>query len=130
MSATKAERLLRLADVQVRKRQLCEWRLAELARTGAALEAEIAAVIESLGSQSALSGLFLDQKVLTLRRKDGELAANREAQAAARAALQEATRLEKQLERVSAEASATQQRRDEADALAETLDAYLSRAVP
>lgn len=127
MSAARAERLGRLATVQRKRREIAEWRVAELSRARVALEAEIAAIIESLGSQSLLNGLFLDQKVLSLRRKDGELAANALALKEAGEVLLVCLRSEKQLGRMLSAARGEKRRADEAAELSLALEAFLSR---
>ena len=123
----RAARLQRLATVQKKRREIAEWRVSELSRLRHHIETEIAAIIESLGSQSLLSGLFLDQKVLTLRRKDAELAANALALKAAGDALLACLRSEKQLCRMLSAARYDKQRADEAGELSLTLEAFLVR---
>lgn len=125
--ADRAARLERLASVQKKRREIAEWRVSELSRVRVALEAEIAAIIESLGSQSLLNGLFLDQKVLSLRRKDGELGANALALKEAGDALLACLRSEKQLGRMLGAARYEKRRADEAVELSLTLEAFLSR---
>jgi hypothetical protein len=124
----RAERLRRLLDVQSRKRRLAEWKLGELQREATALAATSAEIIESLGTQSLLNGLFLEAKASTLRRNEARIVANKAALAEAAARLLDAQGIEKRMERAVAEANVVAARREERDALAATLDDYLAAA--
>ncbi|KAB0679888.1 hypothetical protein [Aureimonas leprariae] len=124
----RAERLKRLLDVQARKRRLAEWQLAELRREAGELAAASAEIIESLGTQSLLNGLFLEGRASALRRNEAKIVRNRDAAAKAGAAFAEAQGIEKRMERAVAEAETVAARREERDALAATLDDYLAAA--
>jgi len=123
---TKATRLQRLLTVQARKRQMEEWRLAELKREGIALAATSVEILQSLGDQCLLQGLFLEAKASSLRRNEVHIAANQVAQIAAVETLREAQGIEKRLERAAEDAGVDAARVGERDALALALDDYLT----
>ncbi len=124
--ADRADRLRRLLDVQARKRRLAEWALADRRREGAELAAASAAIIESLGTQSLLNGLFLEGRASALRRNEALVVANRAAQTRAAADLAEAQGIEKRMERAVAEAGVAARRRAERDVLEATMDEYFA----
>lgn len=128
MSATRADRLERLRGLQKRMREIEEVRLADLVRRAEGLAEEARAILQSLGDQSLLHGLFLDAKAERLRRKEAERTAVLAQIETARERVSEAGRAHKRLERVAEEARGRQDLDDEARALAELLDAHLSRA--
>ncbi len=122
----RAERLKRLLDVQARKRRLAEWRLAELVREEAELKATSAEILESLGTQSLLNGLFLEGRASALRRNEAKIVLNVQNREATGKALVEAQRIEKRMERAVAEADVIALRREERDDLDLALDDYLA----
>ncbi|WP_152046112.1 hypothetical protein [Aureimonas psammosilenae] len=122
----RAERLKRLLDVQARKRRLAEWRLAELVREEAELKATSAEILESLGTQSLLNGLFLEGRASALRRNEAKIVLNVQNREATGKALVEAQRIEKRMERAVAEADLIALRREERDDLDLALDDYLA----
>jgi hypothetical protein len=124
----RAIRLQRLLTVQARKRQMEEWQLAELRRTGAELEATSIEILQSLGDQSLLQGLFLEAKAATLRRNEVQITANREEQSQTELRVREAQGIEKRLEQASEEATGAAARVEERVALELALDDYLTAA--
>lgn len=122
----RAERLKRLLDVQVRKRRLAEWKVADCNRADAELAATSAEIIESLGTQSLLNGLFLEGRASALRRNEAKILANRSLLQQAATALVEAQGVEKRMERAVAEAETVALRREEGESLALALDDWLA----
>lgn len=122
----RAERLRRLVDVQERKRQLEEWRLAEIKRDGITLANHSVEIIESLGNESLLQGLFLEAKASALRRNEVLIARNLDAQRLAERKLMEAQGMEKRLEKASGEARSAADRVLERESLSLALDDYLT----
>ncbi|GGD27645.1 hypothetical protein [Aureimonas glaciei] len=125
---TRAARLERLQSVQLRKRQVEEWRLAELKREGIALAALSVEILQSLGDQSLLQGLFLEAKATTLRRNEVKIVANRSIQVQAELRLREAQGIEKRLERACEEARGVADQIDERTELDLALQDYLTAA--
>lgn len=123
---TRGGRLCRLLAVQKQKRKLCEWKLADLEGERQALEAEAREILESLGEQSLLHGLFLEAKAAALRRNDVKLSAVAVRLEDARATLREAQAMEKRVERAADEAVATERAEAEKLSLLLALDDYLS----
>jgi hypothetical protein len=124
----RAIRLQRLLAVQARKRQMEEWQLAELKRTAATLEATSIEILQSLGDQSLLQGLFLEAKAATLRRNEVQISANRVEQGRTEQKVRDAQGIEKRLEQASEEASSDAARVEERVALELALDDYLTAA--
>ena len=124
----RSQRLERLVAVQARKRQVEEWRLAELKRDHIALSASSVEILQSLGDQSLLHGLFLEAKAATLRRNEVHIAANRALQAAAEGRLREVQSVEKRLERASGDAREAANRVGERAELELALEDYLTAA--
>lgn len=122
----RAERLQRLLSVQARKRQMEEWRLAELKREATTLAATSVEILQSLGDQSLLQGLFLEAKASTLRRNEVQIAANQTAQLGSIGRLSAAQGIEKRLEHASEEADGVALRAEERTALDLALDDYLT----
>jgi hypothetical protein len=122
----RAERLKRLLDVQARRRRLAEWRLADLRREAAALEATSAEILESLGTQSLLNGLFLEGRASALRRNEARIVANRAGASDAERRLVDIRGMEKRMEKAAGEAEGAALRREERDRLSEALDDYLA----
>lgn len=124
----RSDRLQRLVAVQMRKRQLDEWRLADLKREAIALAASSADILQSLGDQSLLHGLFLDAKASTLRRNEVLVAGNRAAQVEAEKRLRDAQAIEKRLDRAAEDARETADRAAERASLDLALEDYLTAA--
>jgi hypothetical protein len=124
----RATRLQRLLAVQARKRQMEEWRLADLKREATALAANSVEILQSLGDQSLLQGLFLEAKASALRRNEVEIVTNQTAQGKAADRLREAQGIEKRLERASEDAGVVAARAEERTALELALDGYLTAA--
>ncbi|ALN74134.1 hypothetical protein [Aureimonas sp. AU20] len=121
----RSDRLARVLAVQERKRQLAEWALAELVREEKRLEDTRDELLDTLGAQSLMQGLFLDAKVSALRRNDVTLSGVVERQAEARSEVQAANLAEKRVQR-AAEAALVEDRMAEDTAeLLSTLDDYL-----
>jgi hypothetical protein len=127
MTLSRAERLERLTRVQKRRREVEEWRLAELRRREADLAGEARDILESLGDQSLLNGLFLEAKASSLRRKEAERGETAKAAEAVQGALFTAARVERQLAGVAREARAHEDAANEARELSEIVDAHLNR---
>lgn len=123
---SRAERLGRVLAVQVQKRKLEEWRLAEAVREEERLRTNERELLETLGNQSLMQGLFLDAKVSALRRNDRALAETRERQDVVREALKTAATAEKRLERAGARARAEERSARERDDLLLALDDHLA----
>ena len=121
----RAVRLGRLLEVQGRKRQMEEWRLAALKREGVALHETSAEILASLGEQCLLNGLFLEGRASALRRNEGLIVRNRTAQEAAEADLDAARSIEKRLEREASAAGEIAARVKEQTDLLAALDDYL-----
>lgn len=124
----RAARLSRLLEVQARRRQVEEWRLAELQREARDLAGAGVAILQSLGDQSLLHGLFLDAKAAALKRNEAKAVVNRARQGEAEARLRAAHGVEKRLERASGAAKAVEQRLAERDDLDEAIEAHLAAA--
>ncbi|MBC8128983.1 MAG: hypothetical protein H7Y08_01525 [Rhizobiaceae bacterium] len=122
----RAERLQRLVEVQGRKRQMEEWRLAELKREETALAASSVEILQSLGDQSLLHGLFLEAKAATLKRNEVRIATNRSAQEVASVKLRDSQSIEKRIGRASDDARVLADRVAEQQALDLALDDYLT----
>ncbi|GGE19753.1 hypothetical protein GCM10011390_43760 [Aureimonas endophytica] len=122
----RANRLHRLLEVQARKRKLTEWRLAELAREGAELQATSAEILESLGTHSLLNGLFLEGRASALRRNEAKIVANRQSREETGRELVEAQRIEKRMARAVDDAETAALRREEREELELALDDYLA----
>lgn len=122
----RARRLQRLLVVQGRKRQVEEWRLAELRREAIALAATSAEMLTSLGDQSLLHGLFLDAKASALKRNEVKIAANAVLQAKAEKLLRETQGFEKRLERASGDAREAASRVAEREGLDLALEDHLT----
>lgn len=124
----RADRLQRLLSVQARKREMEEWRLADLKREGIALAATSVEILQSLGDQSLLQGLFLEAKATTLRRNEVHISGNQVLQTASASRLREAQGIEKRLEHACDEATGEAARAAERSALELALDDYLTAA--
>lgn len=123
---SRSERLGRVLAVQQQKRRLAEWKLAELVREEEGLRATEVELLDTLGRQSLMQGLFLDAKVSALRRNDLALRATQVRQATARDGLTEIRRTEKRIERASEEASRADRSASERAGLLEALDEHLA----
>lgn len=121
----RSDRLARVLAVQERKRQLAEWALSDLAREEKRLEDTRAELLDTLGAQSLMQGLFLDAKVSALKRNDVALAAVLKQKDEARERVQAESLAEKRIERAANAASVEDRATEEAAALALTLDDYL-----
>ncbi|WP_102958768.1 hypothetical protein [Mangrovicella endophytica] len=124
---TRSKRLKRLLKVQQQKRTLQEWRLATLQRERSDLDQQEVEIVESLGEQSILQGLFLDTKVRALRRNTQDKTRNAEAQHTTSKRLEAERRREKQVERAKAEAVREDAGVSAQKDLASALDTFLSR---
>ncbi|WP_062212630.1 hypothetical protein [Aureimonas sp. AU12] len=123
---SRADRLARVLAVQEQKRKLEEWRLAEAVREEQRLQENERELLETLGNQSLMHGLFLDAKVSALRRNDEALGKTREHQGVVREALKLAATAEKRLERASAKARAAERNARERSDLLLALDDHLA----
>ncbi|BDA85913.1 hypothetical protein Sa4125_34550 [Aureimonas sp. SA4125] len=124
----RAGRLERLRSVQTRKRQVEEWRLAEMKREEIALAAHSVEILQSLGDQSLLQGLFLEAKATTLRRNEVKIASNRRVQVEAELSLREAQGVEKRLQRACDDARGLADQVSERANLDLALQDYLTAA--
>jgi hypothetical protein len=122
----RAVRLARLVEVQSRKRQMEEWRLGALKREAVQLAETSAEILESLGEQSLLNGLFLEGRASALRRNEGLIVQNRGAQESAEAGLNAARGIEKRLERAAGDAAEVAARIREQEDLLSALDDFLT----
>lgn len=120
-------RLDRILKVQRQKRMLEEWRLVHLREERAAIDRTTAELIASLGTESALHGLFVGAKVNGLRRNDVARRSNADLQAAAETRIRSARRSEKGVEKVRGQAAQQTAAEDEASALRSTIEGYLAR---
>jgi hypothetical protein len=120
-------RLDRILKVQRQKRLLEEWRLVHLREAGAAIERTTTELVASLGTESALHGLFVESKVNGLRRNEVARRSNAELQEAAEARLRAARRSETGVERVRGETAQKTAAEDEKHALQAALDGHLAR---
>jgi hypothetical protein len=122
---SRSDRLGRVLAVQQQKRKLAEWKLAELVREEEGLRATEVELLDTLGRQSLMQGLFLDAKVSALRRNDLALRETLERQATARGALTEIRRIEKRIERANETAARADRSAAERVSLLEALDEHL-----
>lgn len=122
------ERVRRVRLVQEKKRQMAEWALARAQEEEERLREVEIELLETLGAQSLMQGLFLEGKAAALRRNDLHLRDAGLAREAARGHLDEAARAEKRLERAEGEAGRLRRAGEEAAALATLLDEHLSAA--
>ncbi len=121
----RSDRLARVLAVQERKRQLAEWALSELQREEARLVDTRAELLDTLGAQSLMSGLFLDAKVSALRRNDLALGAVEQRRETAAERVRAESLAEKRVERAAQAARAQDRAADEAAELLATLDDHL-----
>lgn len=128
--ATRPHRLKRLLRVQKQKRELEEWRLAALGRERSDIDRKEVEIVESLGAESILQGLFLDQKVRSLRRNDVDKVRNGKAQDAATVRLRTARQREKHVERALDDASLAEGNAAARSELEEVLDIFLPTRGP
>ena len=122
---SRSDRLGRVLAVQQQKRKLAEWKLTELVREEEGLRATEVELLDTLGRQSLMQGLFLDAKVSALRRNDLALRETLERQATARGALTEIRRIEKRIERANETAARADRSAAERVSLLEALDEHL-----
>jgi len=122
---SRSDRLGRVLAVQQQKRKLAEWKLTELVREEEGLRATEVELLDTLGRQSLMQGLFLDAKVSALRRNDLALRETLERQATARGALTEIRRIEKRIERANETAARADRSAAERVSLREALDEHL-----
>lgn len=122
----RAARLSRLLEVQGRKRQMQEWKLAALKREAVALHETSAEILASLGEHCLLNGLFLEGRASALRRNEGLIVCNRTAQEGAETELEAARTIEKRVEREAAAANEAAGRAKEQADLLSALDDYLT----
>ncbi len=121
----RSDRLARVLAVQERKRQLAEWALSDLVREEKRLEDTRVELLDTLGAQSLMQGLFLDAKVSALKRNEVALAAVLKQKDEARERVQTESLAEKRVERAANAALVEDRATEEAAALALTLDDYL-----
>ena len=121
-------RLDRILKVQRQKRMLEEWRLVHLREERAAIDRSTAELIASLGTESALHGLFIGAQVNGLRRNDVARQSNDHLQAAAEVRIRAARRSEKGVEKVRGESAQLSAAEDEASDLRATIEGHLGRA--
>ena len=105
-----------------------EWRLAELQREARDLAVASVEILQSLGDQSLLHGLFLDAKAAALKRNEAKAVVNRVQQGEAEARLRDAYGVEKRLERATGAAVAVEQRVAERDHLDDAIEAHVAAA--
>ncbi|MEN3792699.1 hypothetical protein [Fulvimarina sp. MAC3] len=98
-SRKKQKRLERVLRVQVQKRQIEEWALAQFKQKRVEIDQVDQAILESLDPTSELHGLFIEAKVKSLRRNDLVRRENEENLKAGEVRLAEARRREKGVER-------------------------------
>ncbi|MBB3935551.1 hypothetical protein [Aureimonas phyllosphaerae] len=123
---SRAARLARVRDVQEKMRQLEEWRLGELVREETRLRETERELLETLGSQSLMQGLFLEGKAAALRRNDVVLRETQAREAVAREKVQKAQATEKRLERAADKAEATERAATERSELLLALEDHLA----
>ncbi len=121
----RSDRLARVLAVQERKRQLAEWALADLVREEKQLEDTRAELLDTLGAQSLMQGLFLDAKVSALKRNDMALAAVVKRQSEARERVQAESMAEKRVQRAFDAALVEDRAASEMAELLATLDDHL-----
>ncbi len=121
----RSDRLKRVLAVQERKRQLAEWALADLVREEKQLEDTRAELLDTLGAQSLMQGLFLDAKVSALKRNDMALAAVVKRQSEARERVQAESLAEKRVQRAFDAALVEDRAAGEMAELLATLDDHL-----
>lgn len=126
--ADRFERVRRVRLVQEKKRQMAEWELAEARKEEERLRLVEVELLETLGAQSLMQGLFLEGKAQALRRTAAEITAAERASAAVRERLDEAARTEKRLERAEREAGVLARAETESRSLAALLDDRLAAA--
>ena len=120
-------RMGRLLKVQAQKRLLEEWRLSHLKEARARIDRDDVDLLESLGTASALHGLFIESKVKTLRRNDLERRENLKDQTIVEGRIVAARRSEKGIERLRDEARLGDEAAEVAQSLEASLDGFLSR---
>ena len=69
-SRKKEKRLERVLKVQMQKRQIEEWALAQFKQKRVEIDEADRAILQSLDPNSSLHGLFIEAKVKSLRRND------------------------------------------------------------
>ncbi|KQQ88232.1 hypothetical protein [Aureimonas sp. Leaf324] len=123
---SRAARLARVRDVQEKMRQLEEWRLGELVREETRLLENERELLETLGSQSLMQGLFLEGKAAALRRNDVVLRETQAKEALAREKVRQAQATEKRIERAAEKAEATERAATERSELLLALEDHLA----
>jgi NADH pyrophosphatase NudC (nudix superfamily) len=126
MSAGRADRLARVRAVLEQKRQLAEWNQARCRREEAERDALSVELLQTLGDQSLMQGLFLEAKANAIRRNDAELAAARIASEKATVAAREAGATQKRIERAEARARVDEAAAKERASLLDILDDHLA----
>ncbi len=123
---SRAARLARVRDVQEKMRQLEEWRLGELVREETRLLETERELLETLGSQSLMQGLFLEGKAAALRRNDVVLRETQAKEALAREKVRQAQATEKRIERAAGKAEASERAATERSELLLALEDHLA----
>ncbi|WP_294644314.1 hypothetical protein [uncultured Aureimonas sp.] len=123
---SRAARLARVRDVQEKMRQLEEWRLGELVREETRLLKTERELLETLGSQSLMQGLFLEGKAAALRRNDVVLRETQAKEALAREKVRQAQATEKRIERAAGKAEASERAATERSELLLALEDHLA----
>jgi flagellar export protein FliJ len=124
----RAERTSRLAQVQARLQQREEWKLQELQRRRAEVEAAEREVMAALGADNALHGLFLDAMARRLGALGRDAARLKSEEVAQRRRLLAAAARLKVAERLAERAAREARREADKAELADVMDEAVARS--
>jgi hypothetical protein len=127
---SRVRRLDRILKVQGQKRLLEEWRLSNLRKERDTIDKDDVALLDSLGTDSQLHGLFIEAKVRTLRRNEVKRSANLQDQSATADRITATRRAEKGVEKIRDDARRTRDADDEALSLESSIASHLARRHP
>ncbi|MER0238831.1 hypothetical protein [Fulvimarina sp. MAC8] len=126
-SRKKEKRLERVLKVQIQKRQIEEWALAQLKQKRFEIDQVDQAILESLDPKSDLHGLFVEAKVKSLRRNDVVRRENEANLKEGETRLAEARRREKGVERKVKRAGRDAAAEEDAAELDGHIESFLAR---
>ncbi|MCD1641452.1 hypothetical protein [Aurantimonas coralicida] len=127
---SRVRRLDRILKVQGQKRLLEEWRLSNLRQERETIDKDDVALLDSLGTESQLHGLFIEAKVRNLRRNEGKRSANLADQSATEQRITTTRRAEKGVEKVRDDARRNRDADEETRSLESSVEGHLARRHP
>ncbi|MEF2550831.1 hypothetical protein VQ042_05540 [Aurantimonas sp. A2-1-M11] len=127
---SRVRRLDRILKVQGQKRLLEEWRLSNLRQERDDIDKDDVALLDSLGTESQLHGLFIEAKVRNLRRNEVKRSANLKDQSATAQRITSTRRAEKGVAKVRDDARRARDADEEARSLDASVEGHLARRHP